>query len=99
MKTRVLPEIDENFFKDLGYDKVTNADELAKEVEEVLKKHKQDEMDDRFIEEVLSKASENMKVELTPEIVDDEVHRMIHQFEDQLKMQGLKMDQYLEFSK
>ena len=99
IKTRVLPDIDEDFFKDLGYDKVTNAEELAKEVEEVLKKRKQDDIDDRFIEEVLSKASENMKVELVPEIIDDEVHRMIHQFEDQLKMQGLKMDQYLEFSK
>ena len=99
IKTRILPDIDEDFFKDLGYDKVTNANELAKEVEEVIKKRKQDEIDDRFIEEVLSKAAENMEVELSEDIIDDEVHRMIHQFEEQLKMQGLKMEQYLEFSK
>ena len=99
IKTRVLPDIDEDFFKDLGYDKVTNAEELAKEVEEVIKKRKQDEIDDRFIEEVLSKAAENMEIELSEDIIDDEVHRMIHQFEEQLKMQGLKMEQYLEFSK
>ena len=99
IKTRILPDIDEDFFKDLGYDKVTNADELAKEVEEVIKKRKQDEIDDRFIEEVLSKAAENMEIELSEDIIDDEVHRMIHQFEEQLKMQGLKMEQYLEFSK
>ena len=99
IKTRVLPDIDEDFFKDLGYDKVTNAEELSKEVEKVLKDRKQADIDDRFIEEVLSKAAENMKVELSEEIIDDEVHRMIHQFEDQLKMQGLKMDQYLEFTK
>ena len=99
IKTRILPDIDEDFFKDLGYDKVTNAEELAKEVEEVIKKRKQDEIDDRFIEEVLSKAAENMEVELSEDIIDDEVHRMIHQFEEQLKMQGLKMEQYLEFSK
>ncbi len=99
IKTRILPDIDEDFFNDLGYDKVTNADELAKEVEEVIKKRKQDEIDDRFIEEVLSKAAENMEVELSEDIIDDEVHRMIHQFEEQLKMQGLKMEQYLEFSK
>ena len=99
IKTRILPDIDEDFFKDLGYDKVTNAEELAKEVEEVIKKRKQDEIDDRFIEEVLSKAAENMEVELSEDIIDDEVHRMIHQFEEQLRMQGLKMEQYLEFSK
>ena len=39
-----------------------------------------------------------MEVELSDAIIEDEVHRMIHQFEDQLKMQNLKMDQYLEFS-
>ena len=99
IKTRVLPDIDDNFFKDLGYDKVTNASELAKEVEKVIKERKQREIDDRFIEEVLNKAAENMKVDLSAEIIDDEVHRMLHQFENQLQMQGLKMEQYLEFSK
>ena len=99
INTRVLPDIDDNFFKDLGYDKVTNASELAKEVEKVIKERKQREIDDRFIEEVLNKAAENMKVDLSAEIIDDEVHRMLHQFENQLQMQGLKMEQYLEFSK
>lgn len=99
IKTRVLPDIDDNFFKDLGYDKVTNASELTKEVEKVIKERKQREIDDRFIEEVLNKAAENMKVDLSAEIIDDEVHRMLHQFENQLQMQGLKMEQYLEFSK
>lgn len=99
IKTRVLPDIDENFFKDLGYDKVTNQDELVVEVEKILKDRKQTEIDDRFIEEVLKTASENMEVEISKEIIDDEVHRMMHQFEEQLKMQGLNMDQYMEFSK
>ena len=98
IKTRVLPDIDENFFKDLGYDKVTNAEELAKEVEEVIKNRKQNDIDDRFIEEVLSKASDNMQVELPEEIIDDEVHRMMHQFENQLKSQGLDLEKYYQFT-
>ena len=36
-----------------------------------------------------------MKVEINPEIIDDEVHRMIHQFEEQLKMQGIKLEDYM----
>ena len=98
IKTRVLPDIDENFFKDLGYDKVTNAEELAKEVEEVIKNRKQNAIDDRFIEEVLSKASDNMQVELPEEIIDDEVHRMMHQFENQLKSQCLDLEKYYQFT-
>ena len=99
IKTRVLPDIDEDFFKDLGYDKVTNAKELETEVEKVIKERKTQEIDDRFLEEVLSKASENMEIEIPEEMLDDEVHRMMHQMEEQLKMQGITMEQYMQFSK
>ena len=99
IKTRILPDIDEDFFKDLGYDKVTNQDELVIEVEKVIKDKKTQDADDRFLEEVLKNASENMEVDLPEEIIDDEVHRMMHQFESQLKMQGLTLDQYMEFTK
>ena len=99
IKTRILPDIDEDFFKDLGYDKVTNQDELVIEVEKVIKDRKTQDADDRFLEEVLKNASENMEVDLPEEIIDDEVHRMMHQFESQLKMQGLTLDQYREFTK
>ncbi len=39
-----------------------------------------------------------MKVELCKEIIDEEVHRMIHQFEEQIKMQGIKMDDYMKIT-
>jgi len=99
IKTRVLPEINEDFFKDLGYDKVTNEQELKEEVEKVLKNEKQASVDDQFLEAVLEKASSNMEVEIDEEILHDEIHRMMHQFEGQLKAQGLKLEQYLEFTK
>lgn len=98
IKTRVLPEINEDFFKDLGYDKVTNKEELEKEVEKVIKERKENDIEDKYLESCLEKASENMTVELNKEIIDDEVHRMIHQFEEQLKMQGLTLDQYAKFT-
>jgi len=98
IKTRVLPEINEEFFKDLGYDKVTTKEELEKEVEKVIKERKEKEIDDQYLESCLEKAAENMTIELNKEILDDEVHRMIHQFEDQLKMQGLTLEQYAQFT-
>ncbi len=98
IKSRILPDIDEDFFNDLGYDKVTNAEELAKEVENVLKEEKQHDEEDRFLEEVLKKASENLTLELPEEIISDEVHRMINQWEEQLKNQGLTLKQYMEFT-
>ena len=39
-----------------------------------------------------------MKVTINDEIVDDEIHRMIHQYEEQLKMQGLDLNKYFELT-
>jgi len=98
IKSRVLPEINSDFFADLGYDKVTNEEELKTEVEKVLKEQKENEAKDAFLDKVLETASNNMKVEIPKEIIDDEVHRMIHQFEHQLKSQGLNLEQYFKFT-
>ncbi|MDE5540202.1 MAG: trigger factor, partial [Bacilli bacterium] len=49
-------------------------------------------------DECLEKAAANMKVEINEEIIDEEVHRMIHQFEDQLKMQGIKIADYMSIT-
>lgn len=98
IKTRVLPELNEEFYQDLGYEDVKTEEELEAKIKETIKARKEADIEDQYIENCLAKASENMKVEINPEILDEEVHRMIHQFEDQLKMQGLNMEQYFEFA-
>ena len=39
-----------------------------------------------------------MKVEINDEIIHEEIHRMMHQAEEQFKMQGISFEQYLSFS-
>ena len=55
-------------------------------------------MEDKYLDDCLEKAAENMTIDLNDEIIDDEIHRMIHQFEEQLKMQGLSLEQYAQFT-
>jgi len=98
IKTRKLPEINEDLYKDLGYEDMKTEEEFRKEVEKVLIERKQKELDDKFLDECLEKASNNMKVEINDEIIDDEIHRMIHDVEHKLQMQGLTIDQYYEFT-
>lgn len=98
LKERVYPEINEEFFMDLGYDDVKTKDELEAKIKEDLTAQKEKELDNKYTDECLEKAANNMTIDLNEEIVDDEVHHMIHQFEDQLKMQGLNLDQYMQFS-
>lgn len=99
IKERVLPEINEEFYKDLGYDDIKTKEELENKVKEHLLEHKKQDLENKYIDEVLKKATESMEVELNEEIIHDEIHRIIHQYEEQLKMQGLTLKQYFEFTK
>lgn len=98
IKERIIPEINEDFYKDLGYEDIKTEEDFRKEVEGAIKERKTAEIEDVHLEKCLEKASENMKVELSEDIIDEEVHRMIHQFEDQLKMQGIKIDDYMNIT-
>ena len=98
IKERIIPELNEDFYQDLGYDNIKTEEEFLSEVEKVLLERKNAEIDDEFVDQCLEAASKNMKVEINPEIIDDEVHRMIHQFEEQLRMQGIKLDDYMKIT-
>ena len=98
IKERILPEVDEELFKDLGED-IHSKEELETKIKEHLKEHKETEIDNKYLEEVIKTAISNMKVELNEEIIHDEIHRIINQQAEQMKMQGLSIEQYLEFTK
>lgn len=98
VKTRQLPEINEDFFKDLGFKEMKTKEELESEVEKTIISRKEADLEDKHIEACLDKASSNMKLKLNEEIIDDEIHHMIHQFEEKLKTQGLNLEQYYQFS-
>ena len=99
IKKRVLPEINEDFYKDLGYDDVKTEEELRKHIKEHLLEHKSSHAEDHYADELIKKAIQNMEVEINPEIIDSEVNRMINQYKEQLQMQGLTLEQYLSFTK
>lgn len=98
IKERKLPEINEDFYKDLGYEDIKTKEELETKVKEHLTEHKKADSENKYLDEVIKKAIENMEVEVNEEIVHEEIHRMLHQYEEQLKMQGLSLKQYLEFT-
>ena len=98
IKTKVLPEMDKDFFEDLGYDEVNTLDELKKKVKEELIHEKEHSLEDAHLDKVLEKAAENTKMEINPEIVDEEVKRMINEYANQLKMQGMDFNEFLKMT-
>lgn len=98
IKERVKPEMDADFFEDLGIEGVNSKETLEAHVKEDIKHNKEHQAEDKYIDELLRKATDNMKVELNDEIVASEVKRMINQYNQELTMQGLSLDQYLRMT-
>lgn len=98
IKKRVIPELDEEFFKDLDMEGVTNREELEKTVEEEIKAQKEYDAENKYIDDLLEKASGNMTIELDEEIVDAEVERMYKDFVERLKMQGIEEELYFTYT-
>lgn len=99
IKERILPEVNAELFADLGYEDIKTKEEFEARIKEDIKKRKEAEVEDKYIDATLDKAVSNMKVELNNEIIDDEIDRMVNQYKEQLSYQGLSLDQYFEFTK
>lgn len=98
IKKRVVPELDEEFFKDLDMEGVTNKEELNKVIEEEIKAQKEHDNENKFIDDLLEAASKNMTIDLDEEIIDAEVERMYKQFTERLKMQGIDEELYFTYA-
>lgn len=99
IKKRVLPELNEDFFKDCGYDKVKDATEFKEAIKKHLQEHKEHDAENKYENELIKKAVENIEVEINSEIIDSEVDRMVDNYRYELQMQGLTLEQYFEFTK
>lgn len=98
VKMRVLPDVNEDFFKDLGYDDVKTEAELKEKIKEEIKHQKEHHAEDEFIDKCLEAAAKNMKVDINEEIIEDEVHRMIDEYARQLQMQGMNINDYYKMT-
>ena len=96
IKTRVVPEVDEDFFKDLGYEDMKSIEELKKTIKEHIAHEKEHAEEDKFIDLCLEAAAKNMKISINDEIIHEEIHRMIKQYSEQLKMQGMDLNTYYQ---
>lgn len=99
IKEKKLPEMDSDFFEDLGMEGVNTKETLEEEIKKSILAHKETDAENKYVDTLLDKIAENTEVDIPEEMVDDEIHRLIHRFEEQLKMQGISLDLYYQFTK
>ena len=93
-----LPELDKDFFDDLGMEGIDSKESLEKQVKENIKARKEQENEDKYINALLEEISKNTEIDIPEVMVDEEAHRMVHQFADHIAMQGIDINQFYKLT-
>ncbi len=98
VKTKKLPELDKDFFLDLEMENVTTLEELKEKIKEEIKHHKTHEVENKYIDDILEEVSKNTEVEIPNELIEEEIDRMLEEYANNLRMQGIDLDTYYKFT-
>lgn len=99
IKEKQTRELDEEFFEDLAMEGVNSKETLEEELKKTIEARKETDAENKYVDDLLDAIAKNTDVEIPEEMIDEEVHRLIHRFEEQLKMQGISLDLYYQFTK
>ena len=93
-----LPEFDKDFFDDLGMEGIDSKESLEKQVKENIKARKDHEAENKYIDDLLEAAAKNAEVEIPEVMIEEEIDRMLKQYEENLMMQGITLEQFYKFT-
>ncbi len=99
VKTKEARELDEDFFEDLGLEGVDSKEKLEAEIEKSIKAQKEMDVENKYIDAILEEVSKNVEVDIPEEMVNEEIDRLKSRFEEQMRMQGISLDLYYQFTK
>ena len=97
IKEKEIPELDDEFAKDVD-EEVESLDELKEKKKDELLKQKEQEIENNKRESLIKQVTENAEVDIPEEMVETELNQMMQEFEQRLQMQGMALDQYFQFS-
>lgn|SRR5699024_1904947 len=97
IKEKEIPELDDEFAKDVDEEVETLA-ELKDKKKEQLQKEKEQSVENKKRETLIEKVTENSEVDIPEAMIDTELDHMMREFEQRLQMQGMTMDNYFQFS-
>ena len=94
VKQTVLPELDKDFFEDLGMEGIDSKESLEKQVKDNIKTRKEKEAEDKYIDELLKEIADNTEVDIPDTMINDETTHMVEHFKEHIMMQGVTIEQF-----
>ena len=93
-----VPELDKDFFDDLGMEGINTKEELEAQISENILARKEMEAENKYLDDLLEAAAKDVKVEIPEAMINEELDRMVAQYADHLKMQGITIEQFYQFT-
>jgi len=97
VKETILPELDDEFAKDVSDDCETLA-ELREKIKKNLTETRQRTLDGQYEEALLDKLIENTEVEIPEVMIRSQLDRIMEDMSMRMQMQGLNMETYLQMT-
>ena len=93
-----VPELDKDFFEDLGMEGVDTKEKLEAKISESILTNKESELENKYIDELLESAAKDTEVDIPEVMIDDELERMIREYDSHLRSQGITLEQFYKFT-
>jgi len=98
VKAKELPELDDDFAKDVD-EEVETLVELKAKVREEIENNKKEAAHEKVQDEAIEKAVENAKIgEIPAVMIDEDVHRQMEQYLGGMQQQGINADMYYKLT-
>lgn len=93
-----VPELDKDFFEDLGMEGVDTKEKLEAKISESILTNKESELENKYIDELLEAAAKDTEVDIPEVMINDELERMIREYDSHLRSQGINLEQFYKFT-
>ncbi len=98
IKEKVEREFDEELFEDLGLEGVDTKEKLENQIKEDIMAQKQVDAENKHVDTLLEEIAKHVEVDIPEEMVEEETTRLLGRFEEQMKMQGINLELYYQFT-
>lgn len=96
LKVKELPELDDEFAKDVS--EFDTLDEYKADVKKNLEARKEAEAKSEKEDAVIEKIIEGAVMEIPEAMIETQAERLVDDFAQRLQMQGMSMEQYMQFT-
>lgn len=96
IKRQVLPALDDEFAKDVS--EFDTLEEFKQDLRNKLEEKAKADAENYKRDAIVEKVAENATIDIPQAMIHTEAHNMVHEFEDRLRMQGLNLETYEQFT-